>query len=297
MTKSTNIHFGLIGWPVEHSLSPVIHRAALMAHGLGGEYDLFPIPPLPEGKEGLFEILESIRNGEISGVNVTVPHKQNVIPGLDRLSPAARKIGAVNTIYMEDGKLTGDNTDSNGFLFDLKAKLNMEAKEKTALVLGAGGSSRAVVYALGNDGWQVSVAARRVEQAINLVNDLNQDQELVLNAYPLDVKTLEAIHPNLIVNTTPVGMLPNIFESPWPLGEKFPKDCFVYDLIYNPEETILIKKARQSGQFTSNGLGMLVEQAALAFEKWTGLEAPRHAMYAAVEDKIQPHQSSQEVEK
>jgi shikimate dehydrogenase len=282
---------------VEHSLSPAIHQAALTACDLDGDYGLFPIPPLPDGKQRLSDILQSVCDGEITGVNVTVPHKQNVIPLLDRLSPTAKKIGAVNTIFTEDGKLIGDNTDADGFLVDLKTTKDFESKGKTALVLGAGGSSRAVVYALGNDGWQVSVAARRVEQAKILVNELNRDQNLNLDSFQLDAKTLRNIYPDLIVNTTPVGMWPDIYESPWPLGDKFPKDCFVYDLIYNPEATKLIEQARRSGLTTSNGLGMLVEQAALAFERWTNLQAPRQAMYAAVEDKIQQHQPTREVEK
>lgn len=287
MTNASPFRLGLIGWPVEHSLSPVIHRAALKACGLTGDYSLFPIQPFPEGKQALLKIFSAIRKGELTGVNVTVPHKQSVLPFLDRLTLAAENIGAVNTIFYENGNLTGDNYDGKGFIADLKSKLDIEPEEKTALILGAGGSCRAVTYALVNDGWQVMVAARRLEQAQNLVKDIDRGQGLNLSAFPLEANALNTLQPDLIVNTTPVGMSPNVAESPWPPGMEFPKDCFVYDLVYNPNETYLVKQARKAGLKASTGLGMLVEQAALGFQRWTGMQAPCMAMFAAVENKVQ----------
>ncbi|MDO9302105.1 MAG: hypothetical protein Q7T89_12010, partial [Anaerolineales bacterium] len=151
---------GLIGYPLGHSLSPKIHGAALKACGLEGNYSLFPIHP--DDKQGLKDLLARVRSGEITGLNVTIPHKQNVIDFMDELTPTAQTIGAVNTIYFRENQLIGDNTDAAGFLSDLKKFIgNREwGIGRPAFVLGAGGSARAVVYALLNDGWQVTLAAR-----------------------------------------------------------------------------------------------------------------------------------------
>jgi shikimate dehydrogenase len=297
MSDSPIYQLGLIGWPVEHSLSPIIHQAALKFYGLEGDYRLFPIPPLPEGRQSLAETCSAVRNSELNGFNVTIPHKQAIIPFLDRLTPSAQTIGAVNTVFLENGDLTGDNTDGDGFLSDLKSKFQFIRNKKTALVLGAGGSSRAVTHALGKDGWQVLIAARRLEQAQNLAKDLNRDQRFELIVYPLDSEKIQYLNPNLLVNTSPVGMTPDISESPWPLKDKFPEDCFVYDLIYNPQETLLVKQARMSGLKASNGLGMLVEQAALAFQRWTNLQAPRQEIYAALFDHPKNFKLTRETEK
>lgn len=161
------IQLGLIGYPLGHSLSPKIHAAALKACGLEGQYSLFPIAP--EDKQGLKDLLARVRAGEITGLNVTIPHKQNVIEFMDELTPTTQAIGAVNTIYMRENKLIGDNTDAPGFLSDLKRVSNSSFSiPHSALVLGAGGSARAVVYALANDGWNVTIAARKIEQAQHL---------------------------------------------------------------------------------------------------------------------------------
>jgi shikimate dehydrogenase len=142
------IRLGLIGYPLGHSLSPKIHAAALKASGLQGDYSLFPIHL--DDKQGLKDLLARVRAGEIQGLNVTIPHKQNVIEFIDELTPTAKAIGAVNTVYMRGDKLIGDNTDALGFLSDLKRVIgNRESGiGKSAIVLGAGGSARAVVYAL-----------------------------------------------------------------------------------------------------------------------------------------------------
>ena len=146
------MRFGLTGYPLSHSLSPVIHTAALQSCELHGSYSLFPVQP--EDKPGLKKLLDRVRNGEIIGLNVTIPHKQNVIEFLDELTPTAEVIGAVNTIYTKDDKLIGDNTDAPGFLADLKKFLTTDVHRDgtlNALILGAGGSARAVAYALVNE--------------------------------------------------------------------------------------------------------------------------------------------------
>lgn len=273
-----NYQLGLIGFPLGHSLSPKIHAAALNACGLQGDYSLFPIPP--EDTRALKDLLARVRSGELHGLNVTIPHKQNVIPLLDELTPTAQAIGAVNTIYLREDKLIGDNTDAAGFLADLRRFVNKETSRqvnRTALVLGAGGSARAVVYALLNNGWQVTLAARRLEQAKELADKLNATDALELN-----LQTFQRSNLQLIVNTTPLGMSPNFKTSPLPENTVLSKNTFVYDLVYNPRETKLIRDARQQGCSATTGLGMLIEQAALAFELWTGHNPPRNILFTSV---------------
>jgi shikimate dehydrogenase len=273
------IQLGLLGYPLTHSLSPAIHNAALYSCGLAGRYSLFPVQP--DDKEGLQELLESVRRGKIRGLNVTIPHKQNVIEFLDDLTPTARAIGAVNTIYYRDGSLTGDNTDAPGFIADLKHTFDSSffIRPPSALVLGAGGSARAVVYALLNDGWYVTVAARRLEQADQLADGLAH-RRLQTTDFRLSRIDLSSI--SLIVNTTPVGMTPNTEHSPWPASLAFPPHAAIYDLVYNPQETKLVRDAHRQGLLAATGLGMLIEQAALSFEIWTGQTASRKFMLSAI---------------
>lgn len=277
------IKLGLIGYPVSHSLSPTIQNAALKACGLDGDYALFPIRP--NDVHELKDLLARVRSGEIAGLNVTIPHKQNVIPLLDELTPTAQSIGAVNVIYMKDDKCIGDNTDALGFLSDLNRFLvegqSKIANHKSAIVLGAGGSARAVVYALCNDGWDVTIAARRMEQAQGLASSFNHQLQIT----NFDFQNLQSLISgiSLIVNTTPVGMTPNIDQSPLPETLSLPKGTMIYDLVYNPRETKFVRNARQQGLVAVTGLGMLIEQAAFGFELWTGHTPPREAMRASVE--------------
>jgi shikimate dehydrogenase len=291
------IHLGLIGYPIGHSLSPRLHTAALEACGLEGNYSLFPITP--DDRQSLKDLFSRVRSGEIHGLNVTIPHKQNVIPYLDELTPTATSIGAVNTIYLRDNKLIGDNTDAQGFLIDLKNFLTtgtLRHGELKALVSGAGGAARAVVYALLNDGWNVTIAARRMEQAEQLaasftdhkLRTLAPGAHLPWRAVPGSVgvtnyqlSNIELSNISLLVNTTPVGMTPNIDQSPWPEKFPFPPHAAIYDLVYNPRKTKLVQDAHHQGLHAATGLGMLLEQAALSFEIWTGRNPSREIMRAA----------------
>ena len=280
-----NFYLGLIGYPLSHSLSPTIHAAALKACNLQGDYSLFPIPP--DDKQGLKNLLARLRTGELHGLNVTIPHKQHVIEFLDELTPTAQAIGAVNTIYMRDDKLIGDNTDAAGFLTDLRKFLaespspfgrGAGGREKAAIVFGAGGSARAVVYALLNDGWNVTISARRIEQAQELATSFMQ---YAIHSTSFTNLPLSTFH--LIVNTTPLGMTPNINSSPLPENTTLPPHATIYDLVYNPRETKLVGEARQQGLHAATGLGMLIEQAALSFETWTGHTPPRETLYQSIE--------------
>lgn len=278
------ITLGLIGWPVSHSLSPTIHNAALRENHIKGEYCLFPIDP--EKPDSLKEILDRVRMGEIVGLNVTIPHKQNVIPFLDELSPSARSIGAVNTIYRVNGALVGHNTDAPGFLNDLRQKSGiMSFANKNVLVLGAGGSARAVVWALTGLSCHINLAVRDISKGKALVEKLiPASAEASLRTISLSEESLKPLLDSLdiVVNTTPVGMSPNIEASPWPIQLPFPNSAFIYDLIYNPRQTKFVETARNNGLRASNGLGMLVEQAALAFEIWMDIPAPRDQMYSVI---------------
>jgi len=276
------IHLGLIGYPLEHSLSPKLHIAALKACGLQGDYSLFPIHP--DDKQGLKDILSRFRAGEMQGLNVTSPHKQNVISLLDELTDTSISIGAVNTIHMRDNKLIGHNTDAQAFLTDLKRFLTTVTQRhrgllnKNVLVLGAGGSARAVVYALANDGWNIIIAARRIEQAEQLLTSFPNYELRTMHYTDLQPSTF-----NLLVNTTPLGMSPNINQSPLPEKLSLSSNTLIYDLVYNPRETKLVKDVRAHGLQATTGLGMLVEQAALSFEIWTGHNPSRAIMRASLE--------------
>jgi shikimate dehydrogenase len=282
---------GLIGYPLGHSLSPGIHQAALQAMELPGEYRLYPVEPLPEGQTALKQLVERVRLGELDGLNVTIPHKPSVLPLLDELTPTAEGIGAVNTIYRDGHRMLGDNTDAPGFLADLE-RLGV-TEPGLALVLGAGGSARSVVFGLAARGWQVQLAARRLDQAQALAQAIARtDPAYTPAALRLSRQDIASALPvELIVNTTPVGMSPILEADPWPSGLPLPEGTFVYDLIYNPAETWLLRAARFTGLRYANGLGMLVEQAALALERWTGQPVPRQAMWLALEEFIAASQS------
>ena len=278
----TNYSLGLTGYPLGHSLSPRIHAAALQAAGLQGQYKLYPVSP--DDLAALAALIERVRSGELDGLNVTIPHKQAVMGLIDGCSETAQRIGAVNTIYRLDCKVMGDNTDAPGFLSDLIRFFEREqfhaSGKRHALVLGAGGSARAVVYALLNDGWHVTIAARRPQQAAALAADLGVGHQAEGRS-TVDLAALSKDGVDLLVNTTPIGMYPAVEDNPWPQGLELPAQAAIYDLIYNPVEKGLVNLARQAGLPAQNGLGMLIEQAALAFERWTGQNGSRHAMLEA----------------
>ena len=279
-----SFQFALTGYPLGHSLSPLIHNAALQACGLSGSYVLRPISP-DEAAIGLQDLVQELRDGELNGLNVTIPHKQAVFRLCDRLTPAAKAIGAANLLFCENGRIWGDNSDAPGFMAALEPFENRwPSRSRRAAVLGAGGSARAVIYALANAGWQVRVSARRPEQAAQLVGDIAANlPAAVLTSTGLARGEFEDINTSdLIVNSTPLGMSPNLEGCPWPEDVPISPRPVFYDLVYNPRQTRLLERAAASGAATIGGITMLVEQAAIAFQRWTGQPAPRQVMYAAV---------------
>lgn len=284
----------LFGYPVAHSLSPAMHNAALQAVGLEGwSYTARSVTP-----DELPQAVKMLRQPEFVGANVTIPHKEHILPLLDRLTPAARAIGAINVIYKDGEALVGENADGPGFLADLKQKLlkvevihnessageraNSSLYRGNALVLGAGGAAHGVVYVLHQAGWQITLAARRIEQAQSIASRYPPGAVQAID-FPTGKLVTDSLSTDLLVNTTPLGMHPDMDGCPWPADIPLPPKAFVYDLVYKPAQTPLLRRAQAAGLPHANGLGMLVEQAVMGFELWTGLPAPRDVMYRAVQ--------------
>ncbi len=293
---------GVIGWPIEHSISPPMHTAAFRALGLDWRYLPFAVHPSRLG-----EAVAGVRALGLRGVNVTVPHKEGLLSLVDRLTPAAKAIGAVNTVIVEqDGALLGHNTDAQGFLRALRDAGFRPAgvgASVSAIVLGAGGAARAIVYALARAGCQVTILNRTPERAVALAATLTAavsspagagEDRGELSGGPLDIDTLrrEAGRVQLVVNATSAGMWPGIESTPWPESLPFPSGALLYDLVYNPPETRLMQQARQTGASGVGGLGMLVHQGAEAFRLWTGIDPPTDVMRALRACASQPETST-----
>jgi shikimate dehydrogenase len=273
---------GLVGYPLEHSFSPLLHKTALTETGLTGVYRLIPLPKT----EDLGLVLDQVRSGELDGINITIPYKQTVLPYLDGLTPSAQAIGAVNTVYLKDGRLIGENTDAPGFWLDLVRFVPESVMpHQQALVLGAGGAARAVVFALAEQDWQVNVVARRLAQAQDLVETLGFPN-VSTSLWDAIQKSSFLNKFKLMVNTTPIGLFPNINESPLTNDVTLPPGLVVYDLVYNPVQTALLTFTQSQGNLALSGLGMLVYQAALAFEAWTGKKPSVQMMESALKRNL-----------
>ncbi len=283
-----------------------MHNAAFQALGLDGSYDALPTPP-----QRLAETVAGLAAAGYRGVNVTIPHKQAVMPLLNELSDAARAIGAVNTIVLEAVPvsiredptrpviLRGDNTDWLGFLHPLDAA-GFDLAGKSALLLGAGGSARAVVYALLQRGLaHLSIWARTPARAADLARHAQTlsssltihqftNLPLTINHSPFTINH----SPDLIVNTTPLGMWPHVDASPWPADLPIPAGALVYDLVYRPERTLFLQQAEAAGCATQGGLEMLVVQGAAAFKLWAGQKPPLEVMMAAARAALAGHPQS-----
>lgn len=269
---------GVIGWPIEHSVSPAMHNAAFRALGLDWCYLPFAVPPAH-----VADALAGVRGLGLRGINVTVPHKQAVSALVDELTPEARAIGAVNTVLVRGERLVGHNTDAAGFLRALR-EAGFAPEGCSALVLGAGGAARAAVYALARVGARVVLLNRTSQRADALVADLRAVVKGArLEAGGLDAQTAqqEASRCQLVVNATSLGMWPQVETSPWPEEVAFPAGVLLFDLVYNPRQTRFVRLARESGARAVDGLRMLVHQGAEAFALWTGAAPPVEIMYAA----------------
>lgn len=282
LTGKTQI-VGLIGWPVSHSVSPPMHNAAFAALGLDWCYVPLPVPIDPAERIG--EAVRGLRALGLRGANVTIPHKQAVIPYLDQLSPAARAIGAVNTIRVEAaGAFFGDNTDAPGFVADLRDH-NVDPSGMKVIVLGAGGSARAIVYGLASAGAsEIVLFNRTAEKATALAAQMQAlFPHCTIVSHNVEDLAVSAASSQLIVNTTSLGMTPHVETSPWPDEIAFQAQQVVYDLVYNPRQTRLLQKASANGAQVIGGIGMLFWQGAIAFELWTGQKPPVDVMRGAAE--------------
>ncbi|MDH4120706.1 MAG: shikimate dehydrogenase [Deltaproteobacteria bacterium] len=268
--------YGVLGHPVSHSLSPAMHNAAFGHLGINAAYVAFPVAParLPQAIAGLWAL-------GVAGWNLTVPHKESILPLLNTVLPAAQALGAVNTVRVEeDGSLTGTNTDGEGFLRSLDKDLGWNPAGRKALVLGAGGSARAVAAALLAGGVAELILANRTLERAEELAALCRGLAPQAKIDPLPLDQLEGLAPHLLVNTTTVGMGESHL-APVAL-ERVGVTQAVLDIVYSPPVTPLLAAAQRLGLAHANGLGMLLYQGALAFTFWTGQPAPEDVMRKAL---------------
>lgn len=266
---------GVMGDPIIQSKSPTMHTAALQASGLRGSYLPFHV------KRGdLRQAIQGIRALGFRGVNVTVPHKVEVMDYIDEIDEGARYIGAVNTIVNDGGRLKGYNTDGMGYIRSLKDEVVPDLAGRKVLVIGAGGAARGIIYALLQEQPGQVIVANRTEST---AQKLAAEWAHLGNIKGCGLEQIESHLPGIdvLINTTSVGMYPRTAEMPID-PDGIPEEIVVSDLIYNPLQTELLQQAKQRGCTVHNGVGMFVYQGAYAFEYWTGQPAPIEAMKAAV---------------
>ncbi len=256
--------YGVIGQPIEHSLSPLMHNAAFVATGQNAYFTAFAVADLASAVAG-------VRALGIAGVSVTLPHKTEVIKYLDWISPEAREIAAINTIVNRQGQLCGYNTDVAGAINALAKRVNLAGKR--VLIIGAGGAARALVYGAVKAGAEVGIVNRTPERGLKLAGEFG--------AKFLIPSELVEFAPEVLVNTTSQGMTPHV--NALPIAEEFLNSSMVVmDIVYNPLKTRLLRAAEKSGAVTVDGLEMFVGQGALQFELWTGGKAPLKVMRETV---------------
>ena len=267
-------------------MSPAMHNAAFRKLGIDYLYVSFRVR-----KEELDKAVDGMRALNIRGLNVTIPHKVAIIPYLDELDPLAEKIGAVNTIVNDDSVLRGYNTDASGFLQALLEK-GVEPKGKNMVILGAGGASRAISFILAERGSNLVILNRTLDRAKECAGRITkifqrEAKALRLNGENL-VNALEKA--DVLVNTTSVGMSPDIDETPVP-SKLLKTGLVVFDIVYNPIKTRLLRETEKTGTQTISGLDMLVWQGVLSFEKWTGMKVPVEVMREEAIKVLQNHEN------
>lgn len=275
---STNI-VGLIGHPVEHSFSPPMHNAAFDALGMDYAYVAFDVNPAE-----LQKAIEGARSLNIKGFNVTIPHKIDVMKYLDEIDDVARLIGAVNTIDFKN--LKGYNTDGIGAVRAIEEVISI--KNKNVVIAGAGGASRAISFYIAKYGADsLTILNRNVDKAQSLagdvsnsglIDDVKSDSINEINAYLADA--------DILVDTTPLGMHPHINDQPIATAENMHDELVVFDAVYNPNETVLLKQAIEAGARPVYGIKMLLYQGAESFKIWTGADAPVDIMEKALKDTL-----------
>ncbi|WP_372632380.1 shikimate dehydrogenase [Cohnella sp.] len=264
---SHTLMFGVIGDPIRHSKSPVMLNRAFRETGVNGAYAAFHVVP-----ERLEQAIAGVRGLGFRGLNVTIPHKVEVMKYLDEISEGARAAGAVNTIVNENGRLIGYNTDGIGYVRSLKEEAEPDLSGKTIVVLGAGGAARGILWALAQEGPAAVFVANRTEaRAAELAASF--PAELGISAVPWNGLRSVAAEADVVINTTSVGMSPNVDALPMDPYWMRP-GAVASDLIYNPLKTAFLSGAEERGCRIHGGLGMFIYQGAYAFEYWTGQPAP-----------------------
>ncbi|HCL89934.1 MAG TPA: shikimate dehydrogenase [Candidatus Atribacteria bacterium] len=262
---------GVIGKNIENSLSPLFHNQIILKHSLN-----FCYLPFKVTETDLSEAIQGIRALNIRGVNITFPYKEKVIKFLDKVEESARRIGAINTIVNNKGILTGYNTDVIGFKKSLQEDGKFTIKGEKAVILGAGGAARAVVYALLEEGIEeISIFNRTLEKAEKIKQALSPfSPKSRIGVFFLEEKMLKdkIKEAHLLVNTTSLGMPPRVDNTPLPDEKLFHPNLLVYDLIYHPARTLFLRQAERTGAKIINGLPMLVYQGIESFYLWTGLK-------------------------
>ncbi|NOU72392.1 shikimate dehydrogenase [Paenibacillus sp. LMG 31458] len=276
---SHTILYGVFGDPIRHSRSPIMLNRAFQEAGINAVYAAFHVRP-----DELGDAVRGIRALGYRGINVTIPHKVEVMQYLDEIDEGARIVGAVNTIVNEAGKLIGYNTDGIGYVRSLKEETGIELKGKSVLLLGAGGAARGVAYALAKEGaGRIYIANRTKERALELANTISSYTEAI--GLGMDELGHVVDEVQFVLNTTSAGMHPHVEELPLPL-ELLRSHHLVSDLIYNPRITRFLREAEARGARIHGGLGMFIYQGAFAFEYWTGTPAPVAAMRQVVEQSL-----------
>ena len=270
---------GIIGYPIGHSISPIFQQAGLDHLGIDATYEKWEVTP-----EGVGDFVAGLRAPGTLGINITVPHKQAVIPFLDEVDEWATAAGAVNTIVNHDGHLTGHNTDGPGFLRALLVETGYDPRRTRALILGAGGAARGILLALIRGGVDSLVIANRTLERAETLAQLSSDNGVGSEAISLfgDALTEAAASANLIVNCTTMGMSHGPDEHGSPISAaQIPATAIVNDVVYTPLLTPILKEAAAAGATALGGLHMLVYQGVLSFQMWTGVDAPVDVMLAA----------------
>ena len=280
----------LIGYPLKHSISPIIQQAALDYYHLDIHYE-----SRETEADDLNNVISQLRQIQNLGANITVPYKEKVLALLDEVDEKARLIGAVNTIVNRNGRLVGFNTDAYGFLYALTREARCKFRGIQAVLLGAGGVARAAGFALVGEGISTLIITNRTfERATALANSLSNyisDHKLEVKVLATPWYSMEFMklvqESHLIVNCTSMGMKHSVFENQSPLDQKdIPSSALIYDLVYNPSETPLLKMAAKAGARVLGGFPMLVYQGAMGFELWIGKKAPVDIMYRAAKEVL-----------
>jgi len=275
---------GIFGYPLGHSISPAMHQAALDDLGIDATYEAWATPP-----EALAGKVALLRRDPYLGANVTVPHKLAVMDMIDSIDPMAESLGAVNTIVRDGARLVGYNTDAYGFIRSLKEVGGFDPAGKRVVLIGAGGAARAAAYGLAMEGAaSITIANRTVERATRLATEVAA-RGIASTGIALDGDEIGPAceQADLIVNSSSIGMWHGPGEDASPIhADLIPTACVVYDMVYNPPVTPLLRDARNRGAAPVGGLSMLVYQGAAAFEKWTGRNAPVDVMFAAAKKAL-----------